>query len=82
MKRGRPQPPVSPAERNTGPGLIHDGMLRPFIPYAIRGATWYQGESNAGEPEVYRDLLPLMITNWRAAWGQGNFPFSLYVQAR
>ena len=38
---------------------------------------WYQGESNAGEPERYRELLPLMIQSWREAWGQGNFPFGV-----
>ncbi|MGA1487537.1 MAG: sialate O-acetylesterase [Planctomycetota bacterium] len=74
---GRPSLPVDPTRRSTGPGLIHDAMLRPFIPYAIRGATWYQGESNANQAEAYRELLPLMITSWRQAWGQGNFPFGI-----
>ena len=41
------------------------------------GAVWYQGESNAGEPERYRELLPLMIRSKREAWGQGDFPFGV-----
>ena len=50
-------------------------MLAPLFPYAIRGAVWYQGESNAGRAEQYRTLFPAMIRDWRAAWGLGDFPF-------
>src|SRR5205807_1044341 len=50
-----------------------------LIPYGIRGAIWYQGESNAGHAYEYRTLLPAMIKNWRADWKQGDFPF-LIVQ--
>ena len=50
-------------------------MIAPLIPYGIRGAIWYQGESNAGRAHQYRTLFPLMIGNWRDAWQQGNFPF-------
>ena len=45
------------------------------IGYGIRGAIWYQGESNAGRAYQYRDLFPLMIKSWRDEWGQGDFPF-------
>ena len=45
------------------------------MPLAIRGAIWYQGESNAPRAYQYRELFPLMIRNWREAWGQGDFPF-------
>ena len=45
------------------------------MPFAIRGVIWYQGESNASRAFQYRDLFPLMIRNWRDAWGQGDFPF-------
>jgi sialate O-acetylesterase len=54
-------------------------MIAPLVPYAIRGAIWYQGESNAGRAYEYRTLFPAMIRNWRDAWGQGDFPF-LFVQ--
>ncbi len=59
--------------------LLYDGMIAPLRPYAIRGAIWYQGESNAGRAREYRTLFPTMIRSWREAWGQGDFPF-LFVQ--
>jgi sialate O-acetylesterase len=77
---GQPLPP-SPAWPNISlvqqhrPGNLFNGRLEPVIPFAIRGAIWYQGESNAGRAFQYRELFPLMISNWREAWGQGDFPF-------
>ena len=50
-------------------------MINPLIPYAIRGVLWYQGEANTGRAYQYRTTFPLMITDWRQHWGQGNFPF-------
>jgi sialate O-acetylesterase len=58
---------------------LYNGMIAPLIPYAFKGVIWYQGESNAGRPELYRELMPLMIKNWRDDWKQGEFPF-LFVQ--
>ena len=49
------------------------------IPYAIRGAVWYQGESNGPSANQYRDLMGALIACWREKWGQGDFPF-LFVQ--
>ena len=60
---------------NSRPGNIYNGVLKPTIGYGIRGAIWYQGESNAGRAYQYRDLFPLMIKSWRDEWGQGDFPF-------
>jgi sialate O-acetylesterase len=57
------------------PTELYDGMIAPLIPYAIKGAIWYQGESNAGRAEQYRTLFADMIKNWRRDWGQGDFPF-------
>ncbi len=61
------------------PGTLFNGMIAPVIPYAIKGAIWYQGESNAGRAYQYREIFPMMIHDWRIKWHQGNFPF-LFVQ--
>jgi len=60
-------------------GGLYNGMIAPLLPYAIRGAIWYQGESNAGAAYEYRTLFPGMIRNWRDDWHEGAFPF-LFVQ--
>ena len=57
------------------PSGLFNGGLAPIIPYAIRGAIWYQGESNADRPVEYRSLFPAMIADWRQRWGEGDFPF-------
>ncbi len=59
------------------PGGLYRGMIQPLIPYAIRGAVWYQGESNNARAYQYRRLLPALIRSWRSAWGQGHFPFGI-----
>ena len=58
---------------------LYNGMIAPLVPFAIRGAIWYQGESNVSRAYQYRTLFPAMIADWRAAWGQGDFPFG-FVQ--
>lgn len=73
-----PAPPFGPGNPNT-PHILFDSMIAPLVPCALRGAIWYQGESNAGQADTYRTLLPDLIRNWRADWGQGDFPF-LIVQ--
>jgi sialate O-acetylesterase len=60
---------------NSRPGNIYNGVLKSHLGYGIRGAIWYQGESNAGRAYQYRDLFPLMIDSWRKEWAQGDFPF-------
>lgn len=57
------------------PGELYDGMIAPLIPYAIKGAIWYQGEANAGRAHQYRKLFPYLIFNWRSDWHQDDFPF-------
>lgn len=63
-----------PAPQNTSTCLFN-AMINPLLPYAIEGAIWYQGESNAGRAVQYRKLFPTMITDWRRHWQQGDFPF-------
>lgn len=60
---------------NSRPGNIYNGVLKSHLGFGIRGAIWYQGESNAGRAYQYRELFPLMISSWRKEWGQGDFPF-------
>lgn len=64
---------------NDFPGLLFNGMINPLLPFTIKGAIWYQGESNAGRAYQYRTAFPLMITDWRQHFNQGDFPF-LFVQ--
>ncbi|MFQ3671872.1 MAG: sialate O-acetylesterase [Verrucomicrobiia bacterium] len=61
------------------PYTLFNSRLHPLIPYAIRGFLWYQGESNADRPTDYLRQLPLLISDWRRAFGQGDLPF-LIVQ--
>ena len=72
-----PKPPVAPAGiwDSWTPGGLYNAMIHPLIPFGIKGAIWYQGESNAGRSYEYRNLFAKMITNWRQDWGEGNFPF-------
>jgi sialate O-acetylesterase len=63
---------------NLGPGtpsVLFNGMVSPVLPYQIRGAIWYQGESNVGRATQYSKIFPTMIQNWRTAWGIKDFPF-------
>jgi len=61
------------------PSVLYNGMIAPILPYAIKGAIWYQGESNASKSKEYRTLFPAMIADWRTKWSQGPFPF-FFVQ--
>ena len=76
-----PATPVNMLERNNQlPTVLFNGMINPLVPYAIRGALWYQGESNVGaDSSLYYDRLKAMATSWRSLWGEGDFPF-LVVQ--
>ena len=89
---GQPEPPKpvpsqpmpkAPGDPTGGPlpGNLFNGMIAPLMPYGIKGVIWYQGEANA-KPQTaieYRTLFGDMIKDWRAQWGEGDFPF-LFVQ--
>ena len=64
---------------NSYPTLLYNGMINPLVPYGIRGAIWYQGESNAGRAKQYQRVFPGLIKDWRMKWNQGDFPF-FFVQ--
>ncbi|TAH37020.1 MAG: hypothetical protein EYC70_08540 [Planctomycetota bacterium] len=61
------------------PSALFNGMIAPLVGYGLRGAIWYQGESNRGRAEQYRRLFPALIADWRRLWGIGEFPW-YYVQ--
>jgi sialate O-acetylesterase len=65
-----PPSPPNPAGNPNSPTVLYNAMIKPLQPYAIRGAIWYQGESNAGRAYEYRTLFPTMIKNWRTDWAQ------------
>jgi sialate O-acetylesterase len=57
------------------PAALYHGMVHPLIGYGMRGAIWYQGESNRKEGDIYTDKMQALIDGWRAVWGIGDFPF-------
>src|SRR5690606_39136676 len=57
------------------PASLYNGMIAPFTDFAVRGFLWYQGESNAGNPQDYRWLLPNLIADWRDQWNQPDAVF-------
>ena len=61
------------------PSAIYNAMINPITSYTIKGALWYQGETNRDEPKVYQQLFPEMVKDWRKQWNIGDFPF-YYVQ--
>lgn len=72
----RPGAPADPKLSQRRPANLYNGMIAPLVPYALRGAIWYQGEANAGgAAHLYGLQLTAMIKNWRSVWGQGDFPF-------
>lgn len=71
----RPRPPAPTDGGQDAPTNLYNGMVAPLIPYAIKGAIWYQGEANAGRAAEYRKLFPRLIMDWRKKWGEGDFPF-------
>ncbi len=60
---------------NHRPANLYNARVMPVLGYGIRGAIWYQGESNASRAYQYREMFPLMISSWREDWKQGDFPF-------
>ncbi|MDQ6471299.1 sialate O-acetylesterase [Flavobacterium sp. LHD-80] len=60
---------------NSYPSLLYNAMVNPLVPYAIEGVLWYQGETNAWRANQYKIAFPLLITDWRTKFKQGDFPF-------
>jgi sialate O-acetylesterase len=65
----------SPEDPNAYPSLLFNGMIRALTPFVIKGAIWYQGESNASRHKQYQTLFPLLINDWRRQWQNPEMPF-------
>jgi sialate O-acetylesterase len=70
-----PDAPEKPPIASQVGSTLFNGIIHPLIPYAMRGAIWYQGESNTDDPQQYRESFPALINDWRARWREGDFPF-------
>lgn len=72
-----PQLPVHPALMNRPCGwhCVYNGMIHPVTGFPIKGALWYQGETNASEGDAYFHKMRALVGGWRNAWSQGDFPF-------
>jgi sialate O-acetylesterase len=68
-------PRITRPNNSHTPSVLYNGMIYPIINLAIRGAIWYQGESNQERAIQYRTIFPGMIQDWRNSWSQGDFPF-------
>jgi sialate O-acetylesterase len=71
----QPRAPRNPLAGQHRPANLYNGCLKPIIGFGIKGAIWYQGESNAARAEQYGHLFPMMISHWRDEWQQGDFSF-------
>lgn len=69
------EPIVWPVSPQNSPTALYNGMIAPYINYGVRGFLWYQGESNAGNPDPYAKLLTAIINDWRSHWDLGDLPF-------
>ena len=70
---------LAPFTSNQDPTMLYNGMIHSLVGFPIRGAIWYQGESNHGEGMLYLEKKKALVGGWRELWGQGDFPF-YYVQ--
>jgi sialate O-acetylesterase len=77
LDRGAPvsTPPSLPGPPDAGWSGMYNAMIHPIVNLPIRGALWYQGESNGAEGESYYQKMDALIGGWRKQWGQGDFPF-------
>lgn len=78
LASGKALPPAlsmpNPMPVEGGP-VLYNGMIHPLVPFGIRGALWYQGESNCGDGMRYLDKMKALVAGWREVWKQGDFPF-------
>jgi sialate O-acetylesterase len=75
----KPDFPFSPYDNSQAPTALYNGMIHALTPFSIRGAIWYQGESNRNDGLLYEKKMEALIRGWRQDWQIGDFPF-YYVQ--
>jgi sialate O-acetylesterase len=74
----KPGPLRDPVQDQHQPTVLYNGMVHPILPFAMRGVIWYQGESIVGGKTgvaLYPHVMEALVKDWRAEWGEGNFPF-------
>jgi sialate O-acetylesterase len=71
----QPNPPVAPEKSPNRPANLYNGMIAPLLPLSVKGAIWYQGESNVSRAQQYKTIFPLMIQNWRTDFKHPDLPF-------
>ncbi len=70
---------LQPFTNHQDPTMLFNGMMRPFIPYTIRGSIWYQGESNRKDGMAYLYMTKALVLGWREVWERPDLPY-YYVQ--
>jgi sialate O-acetylesterase len=70
-----PAKPADPSENRKNPSVIYNAMIAPFADLGLKGFLWYQGEANASDAAKYKKSLPLLISDWRKQFNQGELPF-------
>ncbi|EDM28943.1 sialic acid-specific 9-O-acetylesterase [Lentisphaera araneosa HTCC2155] len=76
FNKRKPRMIQDPAKSNRIPSTLYNGMIAPLVPYAVKGAIWYQGESNAGyQNDKYQKHFSALIEGWRTAWDQDRLDF-------
>lgn len=68
-------PEIKDMNAQQGKSDLYNGIIAPLVPFGVKGAIWYQGESNESRPYNYRHVLSAVIKNWRETFGHGDFPF-------
>ena len=68
---------AAPGTRHTDYAALNNAMIQPFVPFGVRGAIWYQGESNAGEPVRYAEFMPMLVADWAADFERTEMPFGI-----
>ncbi len=64
-----------PFNSNAQPTTLYNGMINPVVPFAVRGAIWYQGEANLSDGMLYYDKMKALVNGWRSVWSNPDMAF-------